>query len=51
MLGFLSPNKGFIKVDEIITNDGFEITNNWVSYVPQSVYLILHDREKYSIRY
>ena len=40
MLGFLSPEKGHIKIDEIKTKIGFDISNNWVSYVPQSVYLL-----------
>ena len=40
MLGFLICEKGYIRIDDIKTNIGFDISNNWGSYVPQSVYLL-----------
>lgn len=40
LIGLLIPNTGKIIIDNKEITNGYKIANNWLSYVPQNVYLI-----------
>ena len=40
ILGLLTPNSGDLIIDDNKISKGYEVDGNWISYVPQNVYLM-----------